>query len=152
MKKIFIDDMELLVDKYSRDYIKSEVSGKNLIRIKCETIVKDEVNDKLKKLLENRSFELSIPDEKLSFTARRGEISYSYTEGNPFKDKTIDYTHVLEIIEFEEIKEIKYNREISLEAELNQVKNRLSIIERILLSKGIISKSDLDQILKNNFN
>lgn len=150
MKKIFIDNMELLVDKYSRDYIKSEVSGKNLIRIKCETIVKDEENDKLKKLLENHSFELSIPDEKLSFTARRGEISYSYTEGNPFKDKTIDYTHVLEIIEFEEIKETKLSQGISLETELAQVKNKLSIIERILLSKGIISKADLDQMLKNN--
>lgn len=152
MKKIFIDDMELLVDKYSRDYIKSESSGKNLIRIKCETIIKDEENEKLKKLLENRSFELSIPDEKLSFTARKGEISYSYTEGNPFKDKTIDYTHVLEIIEFEEIKETKHNKETSLEVELTQVKNRLSILERILLSKGIISKADLDQLLKKNLN
>lgn len=152
MIKILIDDMELLVDKYSRDHIKSEVSGKNLIRIKCETVVRDDENEKLKKLLENRSFMLNIPDEKLSFTARKGEISYSYTEGNPFKDKTIDYTHVLEIIEFEEIKEIIHNQEKSLEDELTQLKNRLSIIERILLSKGIISKADLDQIIKENSN
>lgn len=149
MKKIFIDNMELLVDNFNRDYIKSETSGKNLIRIKCETIVKDEENDKLKKLLENEKFELKVPDEKFSFSARKGEISYSYTDGNPFKDKSIEYTHVLEIIEFEEIKEIEPSNKAPLEAELTLVKKRLSMIERILLSKGLISKDDLDQILKN---
>ncbi len=150
MKKLFIDDMELLVDNYSRDHIKSEASGKNLIRIKCETIVKDQENEKLKKLLEKQNFEISIPDEKLILSARRGEISYSYTEGNPFKDEVIDYTHVLEIIEFEEIKEIESEKKTPLETELTIVKKRLSIIESMLLSKGIISKDDLDKVLKND--
>ncbi|MFA5524347.1 MAG: hypothetical protein WDA24_08300 [Tissierellales bacterium] len=149
MKKILLGNMELLVDKFNRDYIKSEISGKNLIRIKCETVVKDGDHDKLKKLLENEKFELSLADDKLSLSARKGEISYNYTDGNPFKDKSIDYIHVLEIIEYEEIKDIESVNKVSLDTELTLVKKRISMIEKILLNKGLISKDDLDDILKN---
>lgn len=152
MKKIIIDNMELFVENYNRDYIKSEISGENLIRIKCETVVKSEDNEKLKKLLDNKNFHISIPDEKLQFSARRGEISYYYTDGNPFKDGLIDYTHVLEIIEFEEVKEIQSSKKASLEAEILLLKKRLSIVEKVLLDKGIISKDDLDEIIKNKLN
>lgn len=152
MKKIIIDNLELLVEKYSRDYIKSEISGENLIRIKCETLVNSEDNEKLKKLLDNRKFILSIPDEKLQFDARKGEISYNYTDGNPFQDKSIDYTHVLEIIEFEENKKTQSNKKVSLESEILMLKKRLSIMEKVLLNKGIVSKKDLDELLKNNIN
>jgi len=152
MKKIIIDEMELLVENYNRDYIKSDITGKNLVRIKCETTLKNEDNDKLKKLLDKESFELRIPDEKFDFRARKGEITYSYTHGNPFKDENIEYTHVLEIIEYEENKEIEPDKRASLELELARVKKRLSIIERALLTKGIISKDILEEIMTDKLN
>lgn len=152
MKKILINNMELLVENYNRDHIKSEISGENLIRIKCETIVKNEDNERLKKILDNKSFKISIPDEKLQFNARKGEISYYYTDGNPFKDESIDYVHVIEIIEFKEIDETESSKNSSLESEFLLLKKRLSIIEKALLNKGIISKADLDKIINNNLN
>lgn len=152
MKKILIDDMELLVDKYNRDYIKSEASGEKLIRIKCELVVNGEDNERLKKLLDETKFKIDIPDEKLNYDARKGEITYYYTDGNPFKDESIEYTHVLEIIEFEEVKITEHKEKTSLESEVLLLKRRLSIIEKILLNKGIISKDDLDELFKGSLN
>lgn len=150
MKKIIIDNMELLVDNYNRDFVKSEISGKNLIRIKCETKLQNEENENLKKLLDKKNFNFNIPDEKLQFTARKGEISYYYTYDNPFKDEKVEYTHVLEIIEFEEMKSISTSSNTSLESEIVKLKKRIAIIEKILLSKGLISKDDLNELFRDD--
>ncbi|SDZ25765.1 hypothetical protein SAMN05660462_02401 [Proteiniborus ethanoligenes] len=146
MERLIIDDMELRLENYNRDYIKSEVTEKNLIRIKCESIVKGHDNERLKKILENKSFEVNIPDDNLKFKGRKGEITYYYTDGNPFTDKEIEYTHVIEIIEFEDVKEDESNNKLSLEQEILILKNKLSFIENLLIKKNIISIDDIDRV------
>lgn len=148
MKKIYVNDMELLVENYNRDFIKSEVTSNKIIRIKCETKVKNDDNEKLKQILENKSFMLRVPDEELKFEARKGEITYNYTDGNPFKDENIEYTHVLEIIEFEEVESTQTNDEIVPSSEIEILKKKIAFLERILIEKGIISLDDINKISK----
>lgn len=145
MKNIIIDNMDLSLETYIIDNIKSEHTGEILIRIKCESIVKSHDNEKLKKILENKSFVVKMPDENLQFKGRKGEITYYYTDGNPFVDKEIYYTHVIEIIEFEDIKEDESNNKLSLEQEILILKNKLSFIENLLIKKNIISIDDIDE-------
>jgi len=148
LKKIYVNDMELLVENYNRDFIKSEVTSNKIIRIKCETKVKNDDNEKLKQILENKSFMLRVPDEELKFEARKGEITYNYTDGNPFKDENIEYTHVLEIIEFEEVESTQTNDEIVPSSEIEILKKKIAFLERILIEKGIISLDDINKISK----
>ena len=151
MKKIYINQMELLVENYSRDFINSEVTNNRIIRIKCETKVKNDDNEKLKSILDENSFMLSVPDEMLEFEARKGEITYNYTDGNPFKDKNIEYTHVLEIIEFEQVEDIQISGETVPSSEIEILKKKISFLERVLIEKGIITLDDINN-RQENFN
>lgn len=143
MKKIFLNDMELSLQNYNKDSIKSEATKNRLIRIKCETKVKNLDNERLKKLLDEESFIIRIPDEDMEFKATKGEITYNYTDGNPFKDKEVEYTHVLEMIEYEEVKDILKSEEAVSSTEIEILKNKVAFLERILIEKGIISLNDI---------
>ncbi|MGF7058361.1 hypothetical protein [Brassicibacter mesophilus] len=146
MKKIFVNEMELIVENYNRDFIKSEVTSNRIIRIKCETKVRNDDNEKLKQILEDSSFMLKIPDEMLEFKAKKGEITYNYTDGNPFKDENVEYTHVLEIIEFEEPESMQSDEKTVPSSEMEILKKKVSFLERVLIEKGIISLDDIDKM------
>lgn len=147
MKKIFIDDIELLVDGYERDHIRSEYTNNKLIRIKCETKVKGIDNSKkLKGVLGNKNFTVKIPDEKLEFEARQGEISYDYSDGNVFKDKNVDIIHILEIIEFEEeAEEIKAQMKAE-DSRVEKLEKKIVILEKLLVDKKIIDREEIKRL------
>ena len=143
MKKIFLNDMELLLQNYNRDFIRSEATRNKIIRIKCETKVKNLDNEKLKKILDEDSFIIKIPDEELELKARKGDITYNYTDGNPFKDEEVEYTHVMEIIEYEELEDITKSVATISNSEIEILKNKVAFLEKVLIEKGIISLNDI---------
>ncbi len=146
MKKIYLNEMELLVENYSKDYIKSEITNKRIIRVKCEAKLKNDNNEKLKIILDDTSFMLKIPDDMLEFKARKGEITYNYTYDNPFKDENFEYFHVLELIEFEEVEAVHNNEEAISSSEIEILKKKISFLEKVLIEKGIISLDDIDKM------
>ena len=152
MTKIIINDMELNVEKYNRDYIRSEISNKRLLRIKCETIIKGrDESEKLRGLLANKSFAVNIPSESIEFKGREGEISYHYMMDDISKGDDVEYNHVIEIIEFEDIPKEMLSDEIGLK-DIDLLRKRVLILEELLISKGIINKEEIEELLKGKFN
>lgn len=141
---MILDTIELTIDNYKRDFIRSEITNKRLLRLKCETILKGkEKSDILKDLLKKESFHVTIPHESLEFRGREGEISYNYTYGNVYKDSEAEIVHVLEIIEYEDVPEDLVVNENIQEDQIALLKKRISTLEELLIRKGIITADEM---------
>ena len=147
MEKIILDDIELSIDNYKRDFIRSEITNKRLLRLKCETVLKGKENsDMLKELLKKESFQVNVPHESLDFKGREGEISYNYTYDNLYKDSDAKVVHVLEIIEYEDIPVDLIVQEDPKEDQIALLMKRINLLEELLMKKGLITDDEMPSL------
>ncbi|MTI48372.1 MAG: hypothetical protein FH761_11050 [Firmicutes bacterium] len=147
MTKIIISNMEFNTKEFYHDLIRSEFTNEKLIRIKCEISVKGrEDNEKLKDILVEECFDVSVPEDDIQFIGREGEISYNYLADDVSKGDPVEFIYVLELIEYEEVEENIMNDESEELGYLTKIHKKLLAIEKLLIDKGIATKEEIDEI------